>query len=128
MGTILRPTWISIWICGWRQDRLVDPIEIGCTNSLTLWLIKNLWAARSVSIFGSSQLVSSTQCLEFAALQQHTAHLTEKYEQPSADYEQLYQMVMDMRSQMGGTCTPLFWSYGFENDQPPPPSIAPPLF
>jgi len=37
MGTILRPTRISIQICGWRQDSLVDPIEIKCTDSLTLW-------------------------------------------------------------------------------------------
>jgi hypothetical protein len=33
MGTILRPTRISIRICGWRQDCLVGPIEIGCTDS-----------------------------------------------------------------------------------------------
>jgi hypothetical protein len=38
-GTILRPTWISIWICGWRQDRLVDLIKIGCTDSPTLQTI-----------------------------------------------------------------------------------------
>jgi hypothetical protein len=37
--TILRPTRISIWICGWRQDHLVDPIKIGCTDSLTLQTI-----------------------------------------------------------------------------------------
>jgi len=36
MGMILLPTRISIRICGWRQDHLVDSIEIGCTNSLTL--------------------------------------------------------------------------------------------
>jgi len=35
-GTILRPTWILIWIYGWRQDRLVDSIKIGCTDSPTL--------------------------------------------------------------------------------------------
>jgi hypothetical protein len=34
--TILRPAWISIRICGWRQDHLLDPIKIGCTNSPTL--------------------------------------------------------------------------------------------
>ena len=38
MGMILRLTRISIWICGWRQDRLVDHIEIECTNSPTLQL------------------------------------------------------------------------------------------
>jgi len=33
---ILWPTQISIMICGWRQDCLVDPIEIRYTNSPTL--------------------------------------------------------------------------------------------
>jgi hypothetical protein len=36
MGTILRPIRISIWICGWRLDRPVDPIKIRCTGSPTL--------------------------------------------------------------------------------------------
>jgi hypothetical protein len=38
MKMILRPTWISILIYRWRQDRLVDPIEIGCIDSLALQL------------------------------------------------------------------------------------------
>jgi len=33
MGTILWPIWNSIWICGWRLDRLVDPIKIGFMGS-----------------------------------------------------------------------------------------------
>jgi len=49
---------------------------------------KNLQAASSVSIVGSSQSVSSTQSKDFVALQHHTAHLTEKYEQLSVNYEQ----------------------------------------
>jgi hypothetical protein len=36
IGMILRPTWISIQICGWRQDHQVDQIEIRCTDSPTL--------------------------------------------------------------------------------------------
>jgi hypothetical protein len=47
------------------------------------------------------------------ALQQHTAHLIKKYKQLSTNYEQLRQMVIDMISQMSGTCAPLFlavWS------------------
>ena len=35
-GMILRPTRISIRICGLRQDHLVDSIEIGCMDSPTL--------------------------------------------------------------------------------------------
>jgi hypothetical protein len=35
-------------------------------------------------------------------------------------------MIMDMRSHMGDTCAPLFWSYGPGNDQPPPPPPPPP--
>jgi hypothetical protein len=38
MGTIRRPIQISIQICGWRWDRLVDPIKIGSTGSPTLQL------------------------------------------------------------------------------------------
>jgi len=38
MGTILWPFWNSIRICGWRLDRLVDPIKIGFTGSPTLRL------------------------------------------------------------------------------------------
>ena len=39
MGMILWPIRNSIWICGWRLDRLVDPIKIGFTGSPTLWPI-----------------------------------------------------------------------------------------
>jgi hypothetical protein len=49
----------------------------GLSNTTT----ENLQAARSVSTFRSSQSVSSTQSKEFVALEQHTTHLTEKYEQ-----------------------------------------------
>jgi hypothetical protein len=38
MWTILLPTWISIQISGWRQDHLMDSIQIGCMNSSTLRL------------------------------------------------------------------------------------------
>jgi hypothetical protein len=63
------------------------------------------------------------------ALQQHTTHLTKKYEQLSADYEQLCQMIIDMRSQMSAICVPYFLRYSPGNDQPsplPPPTL--PLF
>ena len=59
---------------------------------------ENLRTACSVSIIRSLQSISSTQFQEFAALQEHTTHLTEKYEWLSADYEELRHMVMDMRS------------------------------
>jgi len=35
-GTILWPIRNSIWICGWRLARQVDPIKIGFTGSPTL--------------------------------------------------------------------------------------------
>jgi len=55
-------------------------------------MVENLRAARSVSTIGSS--VSSSQSHEFVALQQHTTHLTKKYEQLSTDYEQLHRWVV----------------------------------
>jgi len=42
------------------------------------------------------------------ALKQHTTNLTEKYEQLSANYEQLRQMVMNMASKSGDTYPPPF--------------------
>jgi hypothetical protein len=49
----------------------------------------NLWSTRSVSTVGSSQSISSFQSKEFVALQQHTAHLTDKYDHLSAEYAQI---------------------------------------
>jgi len=102
----------------------------GLSNTTT----ENLRAARSVSIVGSSQSVSSTQSKEFVALKQHTAQLTKKYDylsagctQLSANYEQLRQMVMNMALQSGDTCAPPpFWPYN-NQPPPPPPPPAPPL-
>jgi len=118
---------------------------------------ENLRAARSVSTVGSSQSVSSTQSKEFVTLQQHTVQLTEKYDhlkaehahlkaeyaqqkaedaqwyaqlkaehaQQKTEHDQLREFVMNMASQSGDTCAPTpFWPY---NNQPPPPSPAPPL-
>jgi len=122
----------------------------GLSNTTT----ENLQAARSVSIVGSSQSVSSTQSKEFVALQQHTAQLTEKYDHLSAEHaqqkaedaqryaqlkaehaqhyaqqksehDQLREFIMNMASQSSDTCAPTpFWPY---NNQPPPPPPAPPL-
>jgi hypothetical protein len=57
--------------------------------------------------------------------------LKQQYAQLSTDYQQLHQMVMNIRSKMGDdTCAPSFWTFRFGNDQPPPPPPPPalPLF
>jgi hypothetical protein len=54
-GTILRPTWILIWICWWRHDRLVDPIEIGCIDSPTLQLRTSGWPVVSQPLGARNQ-------------------------------------------------------------------------
>jgi hypothetical protein len=81
---------------------------------------ENLWTARSISTVRSSQSVLSTQSKKFVALQQHTTHLTGKYERLSADYEEFRQMVMDIRS--------FFLLFSLGNDQHPPPPLTPQLF
>jgi len=54
--------------------------------------------------------------------------LKQQYERLLTDYDQLHQMVMDIRSRMGDdTCATPFWPYGPRNNHPPPP-LAPPLF
>ena len=76
---------------------------------------ENLRSVRSVSTVGSSPSVLSTQFKEFIAWKQ-------QYERLSTDYDQLRQMVMEIRSRMGDdTCAAPFWWYGPGNNQPPPP-------
>jgi hypothetical protein len=84
---------------------------------------ENLRLAYSVSTVESSPSVSSTQSEEFMALKQ-------QYERLSTDYDQLCQMVIEIRSRMGDdTCAAPFWSYSLRSNQPPPPPPpAPPLF
>jgi len=55
---------------------------------------ENLRSARSVSIVGSSPSVSNTQYEEFIVLKQ-------QYQQLSTNYDELRQIVMEMRSKMG---------------------------
>jgi len=66
-GTILRPTRISIWIYRWTQDRLVDLIEIECTDSPTLRSRTCGWPIVSQSLGARNQyrapsLKSSRPC------------------------------------------------------------------
>jgi hypothetical protein len=113
IGTILRPIQISIQLCGWRWDRLVDPIKIGSTGSPTLRL------KTCVRLIVSQPLGALHQYEEFIALKQ-------QYQQLSTNYDELRQIVMEMRSKMGDdTCAGPFWAYGPRNNQPPPPPALP---
>ena len=51
--------------------------------------------------------------------------LKQQYERLSTDYDQLRQMVMEIRSRMGDdTCAAFFWLYDLGNNHlPPPPSL-----
>ena len=109
VGTRL-PHWVE-FRCG-----KFNPVTLSNTTA------ENLWSARNVSTVGSTPSVSSTQSEEFIALKQ-------QYQQLSMNYDQLRQMIMEMRSKMGDdTCATPFWPYGPGNNQPPPPPPAPPLF
>jgi len=57
----------------------------GLSNTTT----DNLRSTRSVSTVRSSQSISSSQSKKFVALQQHTAQLTEKYDNLKAEYAEL---------------------------------------
>jgi len=145
MGTILWPIRNSIRICGWRLDRLVDPIKIGLTGSPTLRprtcgrpvVFQPLGAPNQ---YRAPNLRSSWPCSNTrlsspknTTTYQRSMHNSKRSmhnKKPSmhnkkADHEQLREMVMNMASQSGDTCAPPpFWPY---NNQPPPPPPAPPL-
>ena len=98
METILRSIQISIQIYGWRWDRLVDPIKIGSTGSPTLRLKTCVWLVVSQPLGALHQ----TQSEELVALKQ-------QYQQLSTNYDELRQIVMELRSKMGDdTCAALF--------------------
>ena len=44
------------------------------------------------------------------------------------NYEELYRVVMDMRSYIVDPCAPPYWPHDIDDDQPPPPPPALPLF
>ena len=84
----------------YRDDILIHPdlwIEVGSLGGpdknrvygLSNTTADNLRSTRSVSIVGSSQSISRSQSKEFVALKQHTAQLTEKYNNLSTEYAQL---------------------------------------
>jgi hypothetical protein len=64
----------------WMEVGLFGRLDKQQVYGLSNTTIENLREARSVSTVGSSQSVLSTQSKEFMALQQHTTHLTKKYE------------------------------------------------
>ena len=71
----------------------------GLSNTTT----ENLQTVNSISTIECSQSIPSTQTLEFEAMldqrvQDWTTHLNEKYERLTVDYEELYRVVMKMRS------------------------------
>jgi DNA-directed RNA polymerase subunit L len=82
---------------------------------------ENLQTTRSVSIVGCSQSIPSTQTPEFTMMldqrvKARTTHLNEKFERLVDDYEELRRLVLEMRSQMDGTCAPHNWRHGPDYD------------
>jgi hypothetical protein len=85
----------------------------GLSNTTT----ETLWTTRSASVIGCSQSIPSSQTLEFTAMldqrvQDRMTHLNDKYECLPTGFEELHQLLMEMRSQMGGSCAPPTWLYG----------------
>jgi len=98
----------DLWLEGGSPGGPDRNWEYGLSNTR----VENLQTTCSVSIIRSSQSLPSTQSSEFTALldrvQERTTHLNEKYEQLSVDYEELRRMIMDIRSQLGGTYAPSY--------------------
>jgi len=88
--TILRSIWILNQIYGWRQDRLIDPIEIRCMVSLTL---------RPMT-YGQSMFQLLTQTLEFETIldqwvQTWMTHLITDYAWLGDEIVELCRLVMN---------------------------------
>ena len=95
----------------WLQARLSGGSNRNQVYKLSNSTTENLQTTRSASIIGYSQSILITQTLEFAVMlnqrvQAQTTHLNEKYERLTADYEEFHQLIMKMRSHVGGTYAP----------------------
>jgi len=73
----------------WMEVRSSGGLDKNRVYGLSNTSADNLRSTRSVSTVGSSQSISSSQSKEFVALQQHTAQLTEKYDNLLTEYAQL---------------------------------------
>jgi hypothetical protein len=78
------------------------------------------------STIGFSQSVLNTQTLEFKEIleqqvQARTTYLDTNCERLGVEMVELLWLVMNMRSQMGGTCAPSYWPYYPGKDPPHPP-------
>jgi hypothetical protein len=120
--TILRSIRILNQIYGWKQDHLMNPIEIRCMISLTLLPMT----------YGRSMFQLLTQTLEFETIldqwvQARMTYLTADCAWLSDETVKLRRLVMKMKLQMGGTCAFSYWPHSPSNDSlsSPPPA---PLF
>lgn len=93
----------------WMEAGSSDGPDKNRVYGLSNTTAENLRSARSVSTVGSSPSVSNTQSEEFIALKQ-------QYQQLSTNYDELHQIVMEMRSKMGDDtccCNPILDSPRF---------------
>jgi len=102
----------DLWLKVGLSSRLDRNRVYGFSNTTT----ENLRTTRNVSTIESSQSLLSIQSPKFTVLldqgvQKCMTVLNEKYERLSTYYKELRRIVMDIRSQMSGTCmcTPLFF-------------------
>ena len=107
----------------WLEARSSEGPDINRVYGLSNSTTENLWMVGSAATIECSQFITSTQTLKFEMMldqrvQARTTHLNEKYGWLTVDYEELRQLAMKMRSQMGGTCAPPNWSHNPKDDQP----------
>jgi hypothetical protein len=129
-GLLIHPDLnLNLWLEAGLSGRPDRNQVYGLSNTI----VENLQMTHSFLSIRCSQSIPSTQTLNFKAMwdqgvHDRTTHLNEKYEQFTADYEELCRVVMEMRSHMDGPCDPPYWPHGLGDDQPPLPPLAPPLF
>jgi len=107
----------------------IDKNKMYCLSNTT---IEDFQIVCIVSIVGCLQSVSNTQTSEFEAIldqqvQAWMTHLAADYERLNTETAELRQLVMEMRSYMGGICVPSYSPHSLGED-PPSPCPTMPLF
>jgi hypothetical protein len=115
----------------WLEAISSDGRDRNWKYSLSNAKTKDLQTTHIISTIGCSQQVLSSQTLEFEVIldqrvKDRMAHVSANYEWLGAGMTELYQLVIEMRSQMAATYAPSYSPHDLSEDSPPPPIM--PLF
>jgi hypothetical protein len=115
----------------WLEERLSSGPDRNRVYDISNTTSEDSLTTQSVSTIGCSQLFSRIQTQDFDAILNQiievwTTHFVVEIEWLSVETTELQQLYMELKSQMGDTCSPYYWlpSPDKDSSHPPPSSFG----